>query len=95
MGGDCNSAVQSHPAHPRLRRRRGALQAQLDPPRLSLIQERTGAVIARLPQFVEDKLEVEARGRRGTTPYVAFVDGPVLALSALLVFFFARRVRSR
>jgi apolipoprotein N-acyltransferase len=54
-----------------------------------------GAVLARLPQFVEDKLEIEARGRRGTTPYVAFVDGPVLALSALLLFFFARRGRSR
>ncbi len=52
-----------------------------------------GAVLARLPQFTENKLEIEARGRTGATPYVALVDGPALALSALLLFFFAARGR--
>ena len=50
-----------------------------------------GTVLARLPQFTTAKLEVEARGRSGATPYVMFVDGPALALSALLLFFFAAR----
>ena len=52
-----------------------------------------GAVIAQLPQFTEQKLEVEARGHSGATPYVALADGPALALSALLLFFFAARAR--
>jgi apolipoprotein N-acyltransferase len=53
-----------------------------------------GAVLARLPQFAEGRLEIEARGRTGATPYVALADGPALALSALLLFFFAARRRS-
>jgi apolipoprotein N-acyltransferase len=53
-----------------------------------------GKVLERLPQFVAGKLEIEARGRTGATPYVALVDGPALALSALLLFFFAARRRS-
>ncbi len=53
-----------------------------------------GTVLAQLPQFAENKLEIEARGRSGATPYVALADGPALALSALLLFFFAARRRS-
>ena len=52
-----------------------------------------GTVLAQLPQFTEAKLDIEARGRSGATPYVALVDGPALALSALLLFFFAARQR--
>jgi apolipoprotein N-acyltransferase len=52
-----------------------------------------GTVLARLPQFGPGKLEIEARGRTGATPYVALVDGPALALSALLLFFCAARRR--
>ena len=52
-----------------------------------------GSVLARLPQFAEATLEVEARGHTGATPYVALADGPALALSALLLFFFAARRR--
>jgi apolipoprotein N-acyltransferase len=52
-----------------------------------------GTVLARLPQFTTGKLEVEARGRTGATPYVMLVDGPALALSALMLFFFAARRR--
>lgn len=54
-----------------------------------------GAVLARLPQFAEGRLEVEARGRTGATPYVRFADWPALALSAGLLLFFALRGRSR
>ena len=54
-----------------------------------------GAVLARLPQFAEGRLEVEARGRTGSTPYVRFADWPALALSAGLLLFFALRGRSR
>ena len=54
-----------------------------------------GSVLAQLPPFAEGRLELEARGRSGATPYVLFEDGPALALGALLLFFFARRGRSR
>ena len=54
-----------------------------------------GAVLAQLPQFTEGPLDVVARGRSGATPYVYFVDGPALALSVLLLYFFALRGRSR
>lgn len=54
-----------------------------------------GAILRRLPQFAEGRLEIEAQGRSGATPYVAFSDGPALALCLLLAFFFARRARSR
>jgi apolipoprotein N-acyltransferase len=54
-----------------------------------------GTVMKRLPPFVEGRLEVDAQGRAGATPYVAFSDGPALALALLLAFFFARRARSR
>jgi apolipoprotein N-acyltransferase len=53
-----------------------------------------GAVVARLPQFAEGRLDTTAQGRTGTTPYVAFADGPALALCVLLLFF-AWRQRSR
>ena len=54
-----------------------------------------GSVLGRLPQFAEGRLDIQAQGRTGATPYVAFADGPALALSLLLAFFFARRARSR
>jgi apolipoprotein N-acyltransferase len=54
-----------------------------------------GTVLKRLPQFAEGRLDLEAQGRSGVTPYVAFADGPALALSLLLLFFIARRGRSR
>ena len=53
-----------------------------------------GAVLARLPQFAEGRLDASAQGREGRTPYVALGDGPALALCLLLVFF-AWRARSR
>ena len=53
-----------------------------------------GAVLARLPQFAEGRLDSSAQGRSGATPYVALSDGPALALCLLLAFFAWRR-RSR
>ncbi|MFY9316827.1 MAG: apolipoprotein N-acyltransferase, partial [Burkholderiales bacterium] len=53
-----------------------------------------GAVVARLPQFAEGRLDASAQGRAGLTPYVAFADGPALAL-CLLLLLFAWRARSR
>ncbi len=44
-----------------------------------------GHVRARLPQFVEGRLEVTAQGYSGATPYVRFGDWPVLALCVLLL----------
>jgi apolipoprotein N-acyltransferase len=43
--------------------------------------DRDGAVLARLPQYTEDRLEVTVRGYTGMTPYMRYPDGPVLALS--------------
>lgn len=53
-----------------------------------------GAVVARLAQFAEGRLDAEAQGRTGMTPYVAYADGPALAL-CLLLLLFAWRGRSR
>jgi apolipoprotein N-acyltransferase len=44
-----------------------------------------GRVRARLPQFVEGRLDVEVQGYTGATPYVRFGDAPALALAALVL----------
>jgi apolipoprotein N-acyltransferase len=43
--------------------------------------DRDGRVIARLPQFVEGRLEIAAQGYAGLTPYMRFGDWPIVALS--------------
>jgi apolipoprotein N-acyltransferase len=43
-----------------------------------------GREIARLPWFTRGILEVEIEGRQGATPYVAWGDGPALALMVAL-----------
>jgi apolipoprotein N-acyltransferase len=51
-----------------------------------------GRVIALLPWFTRDILEVSIAGRRGETPYLRFGDAPVLAITcAVPVFALARR----
>jgi len=45
---------------------------------------RNGAVLARLPQFTEGRLEILAQGYSGITPYMRLGDWPTLA-AALLV----------
>jgi apolipoprotein N-acyltransferase len=42
--------------------------------------DRDGAVLARLPQFAEGRLEVTAQGYSGATPYVLWTDWPVVVL---------------
>lgn len=48
-----------------------------------------GKLLARLPQFSEGRLDVEAQGRSGATPYARWRDAPALALSIALFFGFA------
>lgn len=54
-----------------------------------------GRVVARLPQFAEGRLEVEARGRQGATPYTMLSDWPALLACVLGLVFVAARARSR
>lgn len=60
--------------------------------------DRDGRVVGRLPQFVEDRLEVRAQGYTGTTPYARWLDWPALIVCALLLalsLVVARRASSR
>jgi apolipoprotein N-acyltransferase len=47
--------------------------------------DRDGAVLARLPQYAEGRLEIGVQGYTGTTPYMRFADWPILALSLALL----------
>ena len=60
--------------------------------------DRDGRVLARLPQFVEGKLEVAAQGYSGTTPYARLRDWPAVVASLLVLAFaafIARRALTR
>ena len=60
--------------------------------------DRDGRVLATLPQFAEGRLDIEARGYTGATPYVHWRDWPIVVLAlALLVActLVARRKPSR
>jgi apolipoprotein N-acyltransferase len=60
--------------------------------------DRDGRVLARLMQFQEGRLEIEAQGYSGLTPYLRFADLPILiAALAILVaqILIARLRRSR
>jgi apolipoprotein N-acyltransferase len=46
---------------------------------------RDGAVLARLPQFTEGRLEVTVQGYAGVTPYMRWLDWPVLVLCLALL----------
>jgi len=55
-----------------------------------------GRVLARLPQFTEDRLEVTAQGRGGATPYVRWRDWPIILLCVgVLIALTLRARRSR
>jgi apolipoprotein N-acyltransferase len=55
-----------------------------------------GRVIAALPWFTRDVLEISIAGRRGETPYLRFGDAIALAIAcAVLLFALARRVQQR
>jgi len=55
----------------------------------------TGRVIATLPWFTRDILEVTIEGRRGATPYQRWGDAPAFVLAAAVVALAAWRARRR
>jgi len=58
--------------------------------------DRDGRVLARLPSFAEGRLEVSAQGYEGLTPYLRWLDWPVILVSLLVLagaVFAARRSR--
>ena len=58
--------------------------------------DRDGRVLKRLPQFTEDRLEIEAQGYTGATPYAKLRDWPVVLLSlAILAAAVIRARRTR
>ena len=58
--------------------------------------DRDGRVLKRLPQFTEDRLEIDAQGYSGATPYVKLRDWPVVLLSlAILAIAVIRARRTR
>jgi apolipoprotein N-acyltransferase len=60
--------------------------------------DRDGRVLARLPQFVEGRLEVNAIGYTGMTPYARYLDWPAVVASLLVLaaaVLVARRAASR
>ena len=58
--------------------------------------DRDGRVLKRLPQFTEDRLEIDAQGYTGATPYVKLRDWPVVLLSlAILAAAVIRARRTR
>jgi apolipoprotein N-acyltransferase len=60
--------------------------------------DRDGRVLARLPQFMEGRLEIHAQGYSGMTPYARYKDWPVVVGSLLLLALaalVARRAASR
>ncbi len=54
-----------------------------------------GSVLAQLAQFSEGRLDLEARGRSGATPYVRFGDWPIVAVCLLALLLVALRSGSR
>ena len=47
--------------------------------------DRDGRVLARLPQYAEGRLEIDAQGYRGATPYMRVRDWPVVVLCLLVL----------
>jgi apolipoprotein N-acyltransferase len=55
--------------------------------------DRDGRVLGRLPQFTEARLEVAAQAYEGMTPYMRWLDWPIVLLSLALLAFFIIRAR--
>ena len=55
--------------------------------------DRDGRVLARLPQFTEGRLEIAAQGYSGITPYMRWLDWPIVLLSVALLAAFVFRAR--
>jgi apolipoprotein N-acyltransferase len=56
---------------------------------------RDGQVLARLPQFVEGRLDVEVQGYTGVTPYARWHDWPALVAALVVLAAVALRMRRR
>ena len=52
-----------------------------------------GSVRARMPQFLQGRVDAQVRGHTGATPYVRLGDWPALALAVAALAFVARRGR--
>ena len=57
--------------------------------------DRDGRVLARLPQFTEGRLEIDAQGYSGATPYVRFGDWPIVLISLFVLAAAAVMARRR
>ncbi|HZE60853.1 MAG TPA: apolipoprotein N-acyltransferase [Burkholderiales bacterium] len=57
--------------------------------------DRDGRVLGRLPQFAEGKLELDAQGYVGATPYVAWRDWPAVLLSIAIMIGLTLIARAR
>ena len=55
--------------------------------------DRDGRVLARLPQYAEARLEVQAQGYAGATPYVRLRDWPAILVSLAVLGLFIFRAR--
>lgn len=55
--------------------------------------DRNGRVLKRLDQFTEGRLEIEAQGYSGATPYMHFRDWPIVLFSIGVLWFFVFRSR--
>ena len=55
--------------------------------------DRNGRVLKRLAQFTEARLEIEAQGYSGATPYLRLRDWPIVLASLLIFTAFIVRVR--
>lgn len=56
--------------------------------------DRDGRVLARLPQFMEGRLEIAAQGYAGVTPYVRYKDWPIVLFSLMVLWVAALIARS-
>ena len=57
--------------------------------------DRDGRLLARLPQFIEGRLEIAAQGYTGSTPYVRYKDWPIVLFSVMVLWVAALIARSR
>lgn len=55
--------------------------------------DRDGRVLKRLPQFAESRLEIDAQGYSGATPYTRLRDWPIVLISLAILGFCVIRAR--
>ena len=52
-----------------------------------------GRVFARLPQFVQGRLEIDAQGYRGATPFLRWRDWPIIVFATAILGLLVLRAR--